>query len=62
MQKKIIPRCVAINANPINGRTDINLLKSLVQMNSIAEPSFGITLEHLGVGDILHVGDSIELV
>ena len=60
--KKNIPRCIAINANPINGLTDINLLKSLVDINSMPEPSFGISLEHLGVGDVLNVGDSVELV
>jgi len=60
--KDIVPRCVAINVNPNNGNIDLDLLKELMSLNSLFEPSFGVSLNHLGIGNSIKINDEIKLI
>ena len=60
--KDIVPRCIAINVNPNNGNIDLDLLKELMSLNSLSEPSFGVSLNHLGIGNSIKINDEIKLI
>ena len=55
-------RCLAIQANPLTGKRDLPILKTLTHSFNQKKPTFAIAMTTHGVGGEIYKGDKVELV
>jgi uncharacterized protein len=59
--EKLIPRCLATHANPVNGQRDHDIMNSLTEANGMETPTFAVRLIAVDPSAVIRVGDSVEV-
>jgi uncharacterized protein len=54
------PRCLATHANPLTGKRDLPIMKTLLELFPTERPTFAIAMT-TDRGGTIHVGDKVEL-
>jgi hypothetical protein len=60
----VIPkgRCLATHANPISGKRDLPILKTLITAFNQEKPTFAVGMVTSGAGGQIHLGDKVSLL
>ncbi|MDG0866662.1 MOSC domain-containing protein [Candidatus Lucifugimonas marina] len=58
---RLVPRCLATHANPVNGERDLDIMKSLMSANGYEEPTFAVQLSPFDTQAVIRVGDSVTV-
>ena len=58
---RLVPRCLATHANPVNGERDLDIMKSLMSANGHEEPTFAVQLSPVSDEALIRIGDSVQV-
>ncbi len=58
---KLVPRCLATHANPVNGERDLDVMRALTSANGREVPTFAVLLKPVESKSVIRVGDSVTV-